>query len=165
MLAVSSPSFPHRAAAMFLRHPTSSGISATSSRVIVVTRFLPYVDAPHRVRFVAQLESNWTVANHSTVRVEAATIFTNPWCLHAFVNVYKHEFILESCSVQFSNLFFIRFFTHRRISSFRDPTRNQVDRCICKIPLNFDIFLEVDRAQVSNTIDNYRSIIFSVSNN
>lgn len=87
LLAVTAPSLAHRAATMFLGHPTLPWEGALASSIIIVALFLPHIDTPQRVWSVAQSISDWALANHSALRIDASSILTNIPCLHALVHV------------------------------------------------------------------------------
>lgn len=87
LFAVTTPGLAHCAATVFPGHSAFSRSCTLTTSVIVVTLFLPDVDAPHRVRFVAQLESNWTLADHTTFRIDAPAILADSPRLHAFVHI------------------------------------------------------------------------------
>lgn len=89
MLAVAAPSLAHRAAAVLLGHPTLSREGALASSIAVVALFFPHVDALKRVRFLAQLIPDRTLADHTALCVDALTVFANVSGLQAFVYVCK----------------------------------------------------------------------------
>lgn len=57
------------------------------AHISVVTQILPDVDAPHRIRLVAQSVSDRALADHSTLRVDTPPIFTDFLGRQAFVHV------------------------------------------------------------------------------
>lgn len=90
LLAIFAPCLAHGAATVFLRHsarPREGASAPQVAHVSVVTQILPDVDAPHRIRLVAQSVSDRTLADHSTLRVDAPPILADFLGRHAFVHV------------------------------------------------------------------------------
>lgn len=88
LLTITAPSLAHRAATVLLSHSTLPWKGALATSIIIVTLFLPHIDASQRVRSLAQLISDWALANHSTLRIDAPSVLANASCLHALVYVY-----------------------------------------------------------------------------
>lgn len=72
---------------MLLGHPTLPREGALASSIAVVALFFPHVDAPKRIRFLAQLIPDRTFADHTALRVDAPTVFANVSGLHAFIYI------------------------------------------------------------------------------
>lgn len=87
LLAITAPSLAHRAATVLLGHSTLPWEGALTPSIIIVTLFLPHIDAPQRVRSLAQSISDWALANHSALRIDASSVLANASCLHAFIYV------------------------------------------------------------------------------
>lgn len=90
LLAIFAPCLAHGAATVFLRHsarPREGASAPQVAHVSVVTQILPDVDAPHRIRLVAQSVSDRALADHSTLRVDAPPILADFLSRHAFVHV------------------------------------------------------------------------------
>lgn len=91
LLAIFAPCLAHGAATVFLRHsarPREGASAPQVAHVSVVTQILPDVDAPHRIRLVAQSVSDRALADHSTLRVDAPPILADFLGRHAFVHVH-----------------------------------------------------------------------------
>lgn len=90
LFAVLAPCLAHGATTVFLRHRARSGKGASSSQVAhvsVVAQILPDVDAPHRIRLVAQSVPDGAFADHPTLRVDAPSILADFFARHALVHV------------------------------------------------------------------------------
>lgn len=91
LFAVFPPCLAHGATTVFLRHRPRSGEGTSPPQVVahvsVETQILPDVDAPHRVRLVAQSVSDGALADHPTLRVDTPPVFTDFFGRHALVHV------------------------------------------------------------------------------
>lgn len=76
---------------MFLGHPTLSWEGALASSIIIVALFLPHIDTPQRVWSVAQSISDWALANHSALRIDASPVLANIPRLYALVYVCEYK--------------------------------------------------------------------------
>jgi len=72
---------------MFFAYLVFAWNAALTMSVVVIAQILPHIDARHRVRPIAQLISNRTLANHATFCVDAPAILADASRLHAFVHV------------------------------------------------------------------------------